>query len=346
MVLGRDLHRRVRNQIPLIEFLFLTIFFRTLCESPPIISNASDFSRLHNIFTKYGPSPRHCYFLMEPSELRGWEARIPKLLASTLSHQSSFLKDVESGLDYNTQSYNDVSSQLLTIIPGQDRLPKVSIASRHIAGHLYNEAMKKSAEKFWTLFNEFWAISEAHAAAGWLWEAHVVKHDFYSSGIVDAKIEALPRTQNISTSFPLPFPSPAVVYGQPGDLVRLLRKHSAPVLFKPAAKNAATFDAFLITVDGQVTLFQMTIRRQHDVNIRSLDSLWDAISAAAKATKEKGGDSALGALPTVMMKWRVVFVVPKRVGEEWKTEQTVDEGGKRKWGNHITQHVLVLEDES
>ena len=87
-------------------------------------------------------------------------------------------------------------------------------------------------------------------------------------------------------------------------------KHS--LLLQPGSRNQVTFDAFSISRDGIVTIFQMTVGENHSIKASGLDFIWDAIRDAEMMADSKGRLETLKSfLPRKDNKWRLVFCVPR-----------------------------------
>lgn len=198
-------------------------------------------------------------------------------------------------------------------------------------------------------------MPESHTPAGWLWEIYAIFQLRNHSTPLRRLPQAFITTSSITTSsssepakkkirledgYVGPF-SDFTVYG---DRKSLSEKLSHAIcsgkanLFKPGAKNNATYDAFSISDDKVpvVTLYKPTIGQSHSVKAKGLDFLWDVLNGAPGGKK---------LLPTKKKTWRVVFLVDENVGMHWNTAQTIDFGGikpKHQWDSYIEQFVGVL----
>jgi hypothetical protein len=291
---------------------------------------------LQEIFTKYGSSTRHCYFLASSEQRRTWwEERIPVLLR-VISNIRRLAGDVANdSANFTADSVRNVSSQLITIVPDADRNPRLTLVSRHITNHLFGKILQSDAESFWDFFNQFFSVSQSHASAGWLWEAHVLRELHHKVNNIHLPLRHLQATQSPSSSknrdkqtltnydtVEVPFEK-IFHYGDQESLTNgILNNRSQRTLFVPAAKNQATFDAFSISND-EVTLFQATISPHHSVKPVGLDFIWDALAKQA--------------LPKSNAKWHLVFVIPARINDDWNNYQTIDFGvkAKRRWNHYI-----------
>lgn len=85
---------------------------------------------LRNVCVKYGGSARHCYTLAKScANVTEWEERIPDLLAR-MPDISVFEGHIAGNtLHYPAESAIEDSSQLITIIPNQNRQPRVTLVS-------------------------------------------------------------------------------------------------------------------------------------------------------------------------------------------------------------------------
>ncbi len=325
---------------------------RTTFEAPPLKGDA-----LQDVFIKYGQSARHCYKLAGDESVRlAWEESIPTLLLGIPS-ADTFMRNVLGGsVDPNSDSILKTSSQLITIRPDDHRQPLVSLVSKHIASHLYNIVLKQDNRMFWSYFNQFWKVPQSRSTAGWLWESHAIAQ--LSTGKKQrVELIRLPYTQPRTSDrafVELPFPN----YRTHGseeqlatDLAGMAQSLSSgsSVLFVPGAKNQKTFDAFSIYPLEVVNIFQMTSSEdEHSAKASGLDFLWDALSRAKNLTDSAYRPYVEKLKPSKTRKWRLIFVIPKRVASDWTKLQSIDYRGikpKRAWGDYVEQFVMVLDDE-
>lgn len=147
-----------------LEFIllsFIKVSGRTIIESPPL-----DGVTLREVFSRYGKSARHCYALARSTRARNdWESRIPPILQQ-IPDLSQFVQKLKGSPDYLDEAVLKTPSQIITIIPNQDRYPEVALVSRHIGEHLYRAILYNNAANFWALFNMFWSVPETHTSAG------------------------------------------------------------------------------------------------------------------------------------------------------------------------------------
>ena len=247
------------------------------------------------------------------------------------------------------------SSQLITIIPNPTRQPRVTLVSRHIAEHFFRTVLMHDHEKFWDYFNRFSSVSESRTPAGWLWEFHAIQVELKKSKKSTISLRQLspipplskpPKKKSRVTPDGIVLPFSLVT--RHGDMVSLGKElsrivpslsTSKPALFIPGARNQATFDAFSISGDNVMTLYQATIQRSHSVKAKGLDFVWDALVEA------RGTPDVKRLMPLSANKWRVVFLIPEEVEKHWKKPQDIDFGGikpKRQWGQYVEQFVGVL----
>jgi hypothetical protein len=238
---------------------------RTQFESPPI----NNLAALSDVFSKYGPSPRQCFLLTrDEKERRNWENGIPVLLKGVV--QSNSLHTIVTGL------FDNFPPQLFLVKPDDDRTPKLTIISRHVAEHLFNAMEKNNSEKFWDIFNLFWIVPESRSAAGWLFEPHALSV-MLSGEVREFDLKNLSGSgskASKASSISLPFDPPSS-YGDVESLSDILRRtlpSQIPRLFKPASKSAATFDAFSVSHD-EIILFQHTVGNSHRISLVGLDLL-------------------------------------------------------------------------
>lgn len=207
-------------------------------------------------------------------------------------------------------------------------------------------------KKFWNYFNRFSSVSESRTPAGWLWELHAIQVELKNRKKRTISLRQLspvtplsepPKKKSRITpdDIKLPF---SLVTGH-GDKVSLGKElsrivsssPSKPTLFIPGARNQATFDAFSISGDNVVTLYQATIQKSHSVKAKGLDFVWDALVEGTPHVNRQ--------MPSSVRKWRVVFLIPEEVEKHWQKPQDIDFGGikpKRQWSQYVEQFVGVL----
>jgi hypothetical protein len=308
---------------------------------------------LRNIFLKYGRSARHCYSLARnPADVVEWELQIPNLLAS-MPDIAMFEGHIAGNtIEHTDENVIKSSSQLITIIPNATRQPRVTLVSRHIAEHFFRAVLVRDHEKFWDYFNRFSSVPESRTPAGWLWELYAIQVDLKNrkkrtislrqlSPITPPSEPPKKKSRVTPDGIMLPF-SPVTRHGDKVSLGKELSRivpslsPSKPALFIPGARNQATFDAFSISSDNLVTLYQATIQRSHSVKAKGLDFVWDALAEGTPLVKR---------LMPSARKWRVVFLIPEEVEAHWEKPQDIDFGGikpKRQWGQYVEQFVGVL----
>jgi hypothetical protein len=291
-----------------------------------------------------------------------WESRIPVIFA-TMPNLVNFSNQLQgTTIDYEDEAVVKTRSQLMVVFPKQDGSPAVGIATEHIARHLYNAVLERNNVMFWATFEMFWHNTETRTSAGWLWECHVIRElSLGMRGSITLRLlpsnevpsQADPRKKRRITPVTLTFPpSQTTKHGGvdalADQLVRFIRT-SATSLFVPAAKNQATFDAFSISDTGLVTLFQATIRQSHPIKVSGLDFLWDAIAKAEKLLPDgQERTKVRGLRASNAHKWRMVFMIPQRIDDSWKTPQNIEfaaKPGKRRWNQYIEQYALKLKDD-
>jgi hypothetical protein len=313
-----------------------------------------DPKTLYEVFTKYGPSPRHCYDLVTKSgEQEIWERQIPYLLQKF----GDVMDATGLGMDFQSELISKVPSQLLIIVPRKDRRPEFTIITRHVAQHLYRALLANNARKFWEYFKIFCRVSESRSAAGWLWESHVLSRELMSGDKRVIHTEALhARKSHRHLSFTVPGREKVIKHGNSKslaeDFVRIVEDlhGDASFLFVPAAKNNATFDAFLIE-PKRILLIQATVGADHDIKAVGLDFIWDALVLAMSSLPADLKKTIGDLLPNSSAKplWGIVFAVPASFGGDWNKPQRVDFGGKspkRAWENYISkQFVWTLEED-
>ena len=316
---------------------------RTKFISPPL-----EGFTLHRVFNKYGGSARHCYSLAKvPVRAARWEATIPQLLNATpnmLTYRPYIAG--RSIISETVESVSKSSSQLITIIPDSERQPCVTLVSQHITEHLFNAVLNRNHELFWKYYKQFSSVPESHTPAGWLWELYAISRlQNHPIGLRDLPPPpSEPSTKKIRLDVQVGPVGPFSVFKGHGDKKSLTRELSLairsgkPILFKPGAKNQATYVAFSISDDNVVTLYQPTIggSLSSSVKAKGLDYIWDAL-------KDASGGKIL--LPKKGKRWRLVFLVDEDVDKHWKTARGIDFGGtkpKHQWEDYIQQFVGVL----
>lgn len=212
-----------------------------------------------------------------------------------------------------------------------------------------------SHERFWNYFNRLSSVSESHTPAGWLWGLYATQVELrtqspreislcHLSPIKPLSKPPLKKIHVTPDAIELPF-SDVVYHGNKEalgeELSRVIPSLSPTksTLFIPSARDQVTFDAFSISGDNLVTLYQATIRESHSIKAKGLDFLYDSLTLA------EGTSDAKSLMPSSAKKWRLVFLIPKEVEKHWKTNQDIDFGGikpKRPWGQYVEQFVGVL----
>ena len=333
---------------------------------------------LRLIFRRYGRSARHCFDLAQRvSGAEGFERglsaqfrRIPDLHQMELDlRDGSHIFELRDGMDGQSDGQNgnreiirtlkEVPSQIITVVPGDDRQPVLTFVTRHIANRFYEEILAEDARKFWLYYNQFSSQPQSRGSAGWLWNNHVLRElksgdqkIFPLAPLISSSQQPPPKKlRTDSLSITVPFDG-IVVYGGVESLAQALSQNSLSgraTLFIPGASNEATFDAFLISKNN-IFLLQFTIQPHgHDVKAKGLDFIWDSVNAAMELLKEDTSRSnALSKLlPNHGSNWRLIFVIPASVSGSWKHSQNINFGGKnpkRAWNNYLEQCVMVLED--
>ena len=305
------------------------------------------------MFIKYGRSARHLYKLTrEPQALDEWETAIPTLLRDIPNIETYASLLVGGQADAKSDATLKASSQLITMYPSIHRQPRITLVTKYIANHLYQVVLKCNREKFWSYFNQFWSVSRTHTSAGWLWDCHVKKE------LSDGQKRSIPLVHLPITQTPpsaeqlidLPF-SMVQTHGDQEDLAITLSEISpalaagGPSLFIAGASNQATFDSF--SIQPGVDLHQHTIDENHSVKAKGLDFIWDSLVRAQELCPPYRQEIA-SLKPTKTKKWRVIFVIPRRISHLWKTPRPIDYAGlkpKRAWDDYIDQFVMVLDDD-
>jgi hypothetical protein len=335
-------------RITLLHPFLLIGFYRTKFQH-----TAFQSATLADVFIKYGGSryggsAHHGYILAGYAmELSHWEQAIPRLLKD-IPNVNTFANYIQTGIAHTSERILKDSSQLISICPDDKRMPEIVLVSKHIAFILYKAVLSLDYQKFWKYFNQFWRISQSHGAAGWLWEAHAIHRVLCGSDDpLSHPLRALTQAHTGSLVVELPFRD-VQEHGNAEDLAKHLARivpsmhDGSNYLFIPGAKNQATFS---ISAGQNVSLFQITTTRgTHSVKATGLDFLWDAVSEAKELTTSP---LVASLLPTTARKWRLIFVVPRRIAHHWKKPQDIDFGGvkqKRAWNDYIEQSVMVLED--
>jgi len=297
-----------------------------------------DPKALAKFFTLYSASARNCIRLAaDELYVSEWESYIPGAL-NKIADLDNAVHSLQLMLDLG----DDIPSFLFPIIQCENRLPIVTIASRHIAQLVYETLRRTEDIKYWKLYNSFRALSPTTSAAGWLWEARVIA-ELCSDSVkrvlkaraLPAKPEASggnslgqhllkkPRLEKSSVSFSLPFHGP-ISFGSSIELEK--DGH----LYTPPASNNPTFNALLKCGDV-VTLFQATISSEHSVNAKGLNVIWKKLKGNFYE-KKKYTD----------YQWQLVFVVPSDVEPKWKLPQPITlDSNKRAWSN-LSQYVVSL----
>lgn len=325
-------------------------------------SKTFDDETLWEVFTKYGGSARDCYRLAaRPEQVERLEISL-KYVAEDLP-SPMVIGDLYRGT--GASSMNDelleAFSQMITITPDSDRRPLIILTSPHIADLLYKTVLKHNVELFWQYFNQFSSEKQSHASAGWMWENRVISEELERAGNRVIQLERLkvdnrsdpPSTEDTRTRLDqihLPF-SLIFNHGDENSLadefVRFTNDPVKATLFLPGRRNQATFNAFSISEDGLVTLFQPTVTQTHSIETSKLDFIWDAISKAQGLATGQAAQKIQGLYPTETKKWRLVFCVPRRVQTHWKHYQVINYQGKqpkRQWEKYIEQFVVAFND--
>jgi hypothetical protein len=262
----------------------------------------------------------------------------------------------------NLENIN-ISSLLFVIVPNTTRQPQVTLVSRHIANHLFDAALKHDARKFWSYFNQLSSVPQSRSSAGWLWKLYVV-YELLNGDTRTIPLKRLPATEAQSTSSgPLkkkPRTNPTIMLPYPKvtkhgdknalakDISRIMPSlSSSGRLFVPGAPNQVTFDAWSVSSEGTITLYQPTIRKRHPVKAKGLDFIWDALVGVEADTQRSISISTVKQMFPIQRKWRLIFVVPESVGKHWTKAQEIDFGGikpRRAWNGYLEQFVVTLRE--
>ena len=283
-----------------------------------------------------------------------WEEQIPNLFAA-MPDIAIFEGHIAGNtLNSRAESIINAASQLITIIPNVTRHPRVTLVSQYITEHFFKAVLMRDHKKFWVYFNRFSSVPESCAPAGWLWELHAIwvelsnkkKHTINLCQLSPITPLSEPPKKKIRVtpdSIKLPF-SGVIRHGDKVSLGKEL-SHIIPSLsasestfFIPGARNQVTFDAFSISGDNVVTLYQATIEKGHSIDAKRLDFVWDALTLVE-------GSSAERLMPSSARKWRVIFLIPEEVEKHWKYPQDIEFRGikpKRQWNRFVEQFVGVL----
>jgi hypothetical protein len=266
---------------------YANLVSRTKFETPAV--NAST---LKEVFLKYGRSARHVFKLARvPSDRDNWENMMQANLRRIpdLGTFQDLLQD--NGIDIISPAMVKMSSQLVSIYPSATRSLLITLVSQHIADHLFDAVLKDNNAKFCEYFNLFWAISEGHPTAGWLWESHV-RHELSKGPKQKIPLIRLPTTNAHTSSgqlsMDLPFPK-VKTFGNCEDLanglVRIapILQDGSRLLFLPGAKNQATYDAFAIP---GLQMANATIAPDHDLSPKGFDFVLDAAIRAETLANE------------------------------------------------------------
>lgn len=332
------------------ETRILTELDRTTFETPPLDGNA-----LQDVFIKYGRSPRHCYKLAGSEGFRrAWEESIPDLLRD-IPRISSAIWHGLVGVNSNEERIFKASSQLITVYPNDHRWRVVTLTSKHIASHFYNAVLKEDTKMFRICFDQFWEGGGSRRSAGWLWEAYA-KAQLSTGRKRRVELICLPSTQSRTSdraSVDLPFSNHRTLGTQEQlatDLARIVQSLSSGgnELFVLGSRDQDAFGAFSISSSGAVDLFQITTLAEKRPKTSELDFLWDVLSRAQDLTDPAFRPFIEKLKPTKTRKWRLIFVIPKRVVPDWTEPRSIDFGGiksKRAWGDYVEQFVMVLDDD-
>jgi hypothetical protein len=137
-----------------------------------------------------------------------------------------------------------------------------------------------------TIFNRLLSVPESHTSARWLWELYAIwvgllnqEHTISLRQLFPTTPPSKPPRKKIrvtSDSIRLPF-SRVIVHGDKEALCKEISRiipslsPSKATLFVPGARNQVTFDAFSISDDNEVTLYQATIRKDDSVKAKGLE---------------------------------------------------------------------------
>jgi hypothetical protein len=359
---------------------------------------------LKYVFENYTQSARKCYTLamnktstdrlIESTEVQTLQHSITRFLnnppdASTL--EGLFMGDFA---DLNDNNIMHQSSDILAIRPLDNRIPVFTIPTRYLCDLISEGLVRKDAEHFWSYFNMFFSVKQSRATAGWMWE-RLVKIYLQNKNqelllrplSIGGDKTQLEKLSDDSGILHTPFNTSSHYKDQDSLAEAILRFASSTdhrnSLFIPGAPNQVTFDAFSLSKNGFVTVFQMTVsEQQHSIKASGLEFIRDALliakkqqksihgtaqgtvqratqkSAQKKAQKKKvqqgPGTEEIpqveieGFFPGKNKKWRLVFCVPRKVKDKWNRSQIIDYQGKnpeRSWEEYIEQSVAVFEPE-
>ena len=290
------------------------------------------------------------------------EERLRRINEQLLSLKSIDAFNQGDAVSLQNEELLEVSSQWLAITPDGDRQPLITLASKYIAGIIYDTISKNNAEQFWEYFNRFWSVKQSRASAGWMWESRVISEELGRAGNAATPLERLSiigdhsdppsakRQRTVPDQICLPF-SHTFDYENEASLadalVRFTDLPQKAALFLPGSRNQATFDAFSISEDWVITLFQPTISQTHSIKVSGLEFIWDALTEAKKFVKGQAAAMIQGLYPTEKKNWRLVFCVPQRVKTDWNHCQAINYKGKqrkRPWEKYIEQFVVAFKD--
>jgi hypothetical protein len=307
------------------------------------------------VFVKYGKSARHCLKLArDQTAITAWEKNIPPLLMSIPDPGSFQAQLAGGGVSINSDQVLKASSQIITVVPEEDRRPQVDLVSKYISSRLYDIVLQSDAKKFWDYFNQFSSVEKSRTSAGWLWESHVLRRELSKGRKRTVPLQRLPVTESgpRSVAIYLPF-SEVIIYGNQENLAQhlaLVIPSLAPgtcALFIPGAQNQATFDALSISADGAVKVYQPTVGKTHSVKSSGLDFLWDALVRAKDLVEERSRPKFEQLMPNKTRTWQVIFIIPEGVRHHWQRSQSIDFRGikpKRQWKKYLEQFVMVLKE--
>jgi hypothetical protein len=141
------------RSLSLFYILLLTGFYRTKFQRTALQSTT-----LADVFIKYsgcryGGSARHGYTLAgDAVQLSHWAQRIPKLLKD-IPDIDTFANYIQGArIAHTSQRHLNISSQLISICPGDDRQPEVVLVSKHIILILYDVVLRHDYQKVLAVF--------------------------------------------------------------------------------------------------------------------------------------------------------------------------------------------------
>ncbi|KAN0073012.1 hypothetical protein V8E54_009126 [Elaphomyces granulatus] len=232
---------------------------------------------LKHVFLKYSRSARAYYTFVrnvktiddveDSPEVTGIELSINEFVKhppDTWTLRLLASERVGAGLK-DSDIVSQSSDNVIAIRPDKDRRPSFTFSTRYIAESVSRGLEDRNAEEFWEMDVGMSCATSAR------------KGD--PRAIIEAVIQRAAGDEDSAH-----YRDRKSLTDKLSNFVFSTKKS---IFLQPGSRNQATFDAFSISRDGIVTIFQMTVRENHSIKASGLDFIWDAIRDA-----EKMADSA------------------------------------------------------